>query len=98
MAPGKAAIAAASASLIAFPEEVAATSSTMLAPGAIACAYSTSRLVSMVQPKTSCFVLTLMLTCGQVVGSSGVCEFPQKMVKDGGGGIPNVESNRARSF
>src|SRR5216683_5752401 len=91
-------MAAASASLMAFPDEVAATSRTMLAPGAMACAYSTSRLVSMVQPNSSCSGFTLMLTVGHVVGSSGVGELPQNIVKDGGAGITKRASNNARSL
>ena|SRR3989442_9644431 len=98
MAPGYAAMAAVSASLMAFPDEVAATSRTMLAPGAIAWAYSTSRLVSMVQPNSSCSGFTLMLTFGQVVVSSGVGELPQNIVKDGGAEIPKRASNNARSL
>src|SRR5216683_4121749 len=91
-------MAAVSASLMALPDEVAATSRTMLAPGAIAWAYCTSRLVSMVQPNSSCSGFTLMLTFGQVVGSSGVGELPQKIVKDGGAEIPKRVSNNARSL
>src|SRR2546425_13063730 len=90
-------MAAVSASLMAFPDEVAATSRTMLAPGAMAWAYSTSRLVSMVQPNSSWNRFALMLTVGHVVGSRGVGELPQNIVKDGGGGIPKRESNSARS-
>jgi hypothetical protein len=97
MAPGKAAMAAVSASLIEFPDEVEATSRTMFAPGAMAWAYSTSRLVSIVQPNTSCFGFTLILTIGHVVGSNGVGELPQNIVKDGGAGIPKRASNSARS-
>src|SRR5947199_1493185 len=91
-------MAAVSASLIAFPDEVDATSRTMLAPGAMAWAYSTSRLVSIVQPNTPCFGFALILTTGQVLGSSGVGELPQNIVKDGGGGIPKTVSNNARSL
>src|SRR5437867_6789153 len=98
MAPGKAAIAAASASLIAFPEEVAATTRTMLAPGAIACAYCTSRLVSIVHENTPCIGFVLMLTCGHVLVSKGVGELPQNIVKDGGAGIPKTASKSARSL
>src|SRR5467141_718123 len=98
MAPGYAAIAAVSALLMAFPEEVAATSRTMLAPGAMAWAYSTSRLVSMVQLNSACFGFTLMLTVGHVVGSRGVGELPQNIVNDGGAEIPNRASNNARSL
>src|SRR6266852_4078773 len=87
-----------SASLIAFPDEVDAMSRTMLAPGAMAWAYSTSRLVSIVQPNSSCTGFTLMLTFGQVVGSSGVGELPQKIVKDGGAEIPKRVSNNAKSL
>src|SRR6266571_9318957 len=90
-------MAAVSASLIAFPDEVDATSRTMLAPGAMAWAYSTSRLVSMVQPNSSCFGFALMLTTGHVLGSSGVGELPQNIVKDGGAEIPKRVSNNASS-
>src|SRR5262245_21076334 len=50
MLPGYCLMAAASAKLIAFPELVGATTSTMFAPGAMAWAYSTSKLVSTAQP------------------------------------------------
>src|SRR5216683_1131839 len=85
-------MAAVSASLMALPDEVEATSRTMLAPGAIAWAYCTSRLVSMVQPNSSCFGFTLMLTTGQVLVSRGVGELPQNIVKDGGAGIPKAST------
>ena len=98
MAPGKAAMAAASASLIAFPDEVAATSKTMFAPGAIACAYCTSRLVSIVHENTPCIGFVLMLTCGHVLVSKGLGELPQNIVNDGGAGIPKAESNNAKSL
>ena len=39
-----------------------------------------------------------MLTFGQVVGSRGVAELPQNMVKDGGAGIPKRASKSARSL
>src|SRR2546427_1581139 len=91
-------MAAVSASLIAFPDEVDATSRTMLAPGAMAWAYSTSRLVSIVQPNSSCFGFALMLTTGQVVVSRGVGELPQNIVNDGGAGIPKRASNNAKSL
>src|ERR1700758_1738266 len=97
-APRNALIAACSASLIALPEEVAATSSTMFAPGATACAYWTSRLVSIDQPNTSCLGFDVIGTCGHVDESNGVGLFPQKIVNDGGAGIRNAVSNRARSF
>src|SRR5437899_12185081 len=90
-------MAAVSASLIAFPDEVDATSRTMLAPGAMAWAYSTSRLVSMGQPNSSCFGFALMLTTGHVLASSGGGELPQDIVKDGGAEIPRRASNNARS-
>ena len=91
-------MAAASASLMEFPDDVDATSRTMFAPGAIAWAYSTSRLVSMVQLKTPCFGFTLIFTIGHVEGSNGVGEFPQNMVNDGGAAIPKRASNNARSL
>src|SRR6266852_6822818 len=91
-------MAAVSASLMALPDEVEATSRTMLAPGAIAWAYSTSRLVSMVQPNSSCSGFAKMLTVGHVVGSRGVGELPQNIVKDGGAEIPKRASNNARSL
>src|SRR6266849_190825 len=91
-------MAAVSASLIAFPDDVAATSRTMFAPGAMAWAYSTSRLVSMVQLNSSCSGFALMLTVGHVVGSRGVGELPQNIVKDGGAAIPKRASNNARSL
>src|SRR5438477_11041087 len=86
-------MAAVSASLIAFPDEVDATSRTMLAPGAMAWAYSTSRLVSIVQPNSSCFGFALMLITGHVLGSSGVGELLQNIVIDGGGEIPKRAAN-----
>src|SRR5713226_488696 len=90
-------MAAASASLIAFPEEVAATSRTMLAPGAIAWAYSTSRLVSMLHPKGS---WGFPPKWPPLVTKEGVVHPPggQIIVKDGGGGRRNTASKRARSF
>src|SRR6267143_3591656 len=91
-------MAAVSASLIAFPDDVLATSSTMFAPGAMACAYSTSRLVSMLHPKTSCLRFEVIGTFGHVLGSSGVTELPQNIVKDGGAGIPKIASKSARSL
>src|SRR5690242_216382 len=95
---GKAAIAAASALLMALPDDVAATSRTMFAPGAIACAYCTSRIVSIVQPNSPCLGFPLILTTGQVLVSKGVGEFPQNMVNDGGAGIPKAASNVAKSL
>src|SRR5205807_7450587 len=91
-------MAAVSASLIAFPDEDAATSRTMLAPGAMAWEYCTSRLVSMVQPNSSCLGFALMLTVGHVLGSRGVGELPQNIVKEGGAGIPKRASNTAKSL
>src|SRR5438094_9203322 len=90
-------MAAVSASFIAFPDEVDATSSTMLAPGAMAWAYSTSRLVSIVQPNTSCRGLALILTTGHVLGSSGVGELPQDTVKVVGAGMRKCTSSNTRS-
>src|SRR5438128_2789433 len=83
---------------MALPEEDAATSRTMLAPGAIACAYSTSRLVSIDHPNTSCLGLAVIGTVGHVEGSNGVALLPQKIVKDGGAEMPNTASNSARSL
>ena len=40
----------------------------------------------------------MIFTVGHVLGSSGVGELPQNIVKDGGGGIPKMASNRARSL
>src|SRR6267143_832645 len=97
-APGYAAIAAVSALLRALPEDVEATSRTMLAPGAIAWAYSTSRLVSIPQPSSPCNGFPLMLTVGQVEMSRGVGESPQNIVKDVGAGTPKRASNNARSL
>src|SRR6267143_2560472 len=91
-------MAAASALLMAFPDEVDATSRTMLAPGAIAWAYSTSRLVSIVQPNTPCFGFVLISNIGHVFVSRGVGELPQNIVKDGGAAIPKTASNNARSL
>jgi hypothetical protein len=39
-----------------------------------------------------------MLTVGHVLGSSGVGELPQNIVKDGGAEIPKRVSNNARSL
>ena len=39
-----------------------------------------------------------MLTTGHVLGSSGVGELPQNIVKLGGAEIPKAESNNARSL
>src|SRR5690242_13934617 len=100
MAPGNAAMAAVSALLIALPDDVSATTSTMLAPGAIAWAYSTSRLVSIVQPNSPCFGFAVAprLTVGHVEVSNGVGESPQNIVNDGGAGMWKTASNNARSF
>src|SRR6266571_1559486 len=98
IAPGNAAMAAFSAELIALPKDVEATSRTMFAPGAMAWAYSTSRLVSTAQPAWSwCKLFALRLTVGHVLISNGVGELPQNMVKEGGAEIPNTESNSAKS-
>src|SRR5260370_15981207 len=88
MLPGYFAMAAVSATLIAFPELVEATTRTMFAPGAMAWAYCTSRLVSMLQPTSPWCELR-----GAKVGHpSG-----QKIVKDGGAGMWKTASNVARS-
>src|SRR5437867_8824556 len=52
----------------------------------------------MVQPNWPCGFWLLMLTLGQVLTSNGVGELPQKIVNEGGAGIPNTASNRARSL
>src|SRR6266849_1914658 len=83
---------------MAFPDDDAATSRTMLAPGAMAWEYCTSRLVSMVQPNSSCLGFALMLTVGHVLGSRGVGELPQNIVNEGGAAIPKRASNTARSL
>src|SRR5258708_23292599 len=88
MLPGYFAIAAASATLIAFPELVAATTRTMFAPGAMAWAYCTSRLVSMLQP-TSPWCELFGANVGHPSG--------HRIVKDGGGGRWKILSNVARS-
>src|SRR6266852_780102 len=87
--PGYFLMAKASAELMALPELVEATTSTIFAPGAMAWAYSTSRLVSKAQPSTP-WSLFLKLDDGHPSG--------QRMVKDGGSGMPKVLSNTARSF
>src|SRR5712692_9584386 len=92
MAPGYRPMAVASASLIAFPEEVEATSRTMLALGAIAWAYSTSRDVSMDHPNSSCVGFRkLVLIFGQL-------PLPQSIVKLGGAGILKNTSKKDRSL
>src|ERR671922_958542 len=83
---------------MALPDDVAATSNTIFAPGAMAWAYSTSKLVSMVHPNTSCLGFVLMLALLHWLESNGLGAFPQKMVKDGGLGIPKTASKTARSF
>src|SRR6266516_2070677 len=99
IAPGNAAIAAVSAELIELPDEVDATSRTMLAPGAIAWEYSMSRVVSTDQPIWSWKALCeLKFTTGHVEVSNGVGEFPQKMVNEGGAGILKTLSKVARSL
>src|SRR6266699_2877179 len=98
-APGNAAIAEASAELIALPEDVEATSRTMFAPGAIAWEYSTSRVVSTDQPIWSWMsCCELKVTVGHVDVSKGVGELPQNIVNDAGAGIPKTVSNVARSL
>src|SRR5207247_1560644 len=81
-------MAAASATLIAFPELVEATTSTIFAPGAIAWAYCTSKLVSTLQPASS-WCLSLGAKTGHPSG--------HRIVKDGGAGTWNSASNVARS-
>src|SRR2546428_14112766 len=81
-------MAAASAALIAFPELVEATTSTISAPGAMAWAYCTSKLVSTLQPASSWCV-----SWGAKTGHpSG-----HRIVKDGGAGMWNSASNVARA-
>src|SRR5713226_6182386 len=89
MLPGNCTIAAASAVLIALPAGLGATTSTIFAPGAIAWAHSTSKVVSMVQP-TSPRNVFRGLKVGHPAG--------QRIVKDGGSGMPKVVSKTLRSF
>src|SRR5260370_40918712 len=89
MLPGYSLMALASAELMALPELVEATTSTMFAPGAMAWAYSTSRLVSTVQPSSPWCALR-----GLKVGHpSG-----HRIVNEGGGGMLKTLSNKARSL
>src|SRR6058998_3110255 len=81
-------MAAASATLIAFPELVEATTSTIFAPGAMAWAYCTSKLVSTLQPASS-WCVSLGAKTGHPSG--------HRIVKDGGAGTWNSASNVARS-
>src|SRR5260370_33094316 len=89
MLPGNVAMALDSEVLITLPCGDAATPRTIFAPGAMAWAHSTSRLVSTVQLISACGMF-LGLNVGQPVG--------QRIVKDGGAGIPKVLSKTARSF
>src|SRR2546425_8831169 len=89
MLPGNCAMGAASTVLIALPELVGATTRTIFARGAIAWAHSTSRVVSMVHP-ISPWNLFLGLKVGHPAG--------QRIVNDGGSGMPKVPSKAARSF
>src|SRR5256885_798416 len=80
-------MAAASAALIAFPELVEATTSTIFAPGAMAWAYCTSKLVSTLQPASSWCV-----SWGAKTGHpSG-----HRIVKDGGAGMWNRDRKSTR--
>src|SRR5712692_1607129 len=88
MLPGWAAMAFVSAVLIALPDEVLATTSTMFALGAMACAHCTSRLVSMLQPNSSWWVL-FGLNVGQPV--------PHSTVNEGGSGRWKMASKSCRS-
>src|SRR5437867_929745 len=81
--PGNCAMAAASTALIALPELVGATTRTIFAPGAIAWAHSTSKLVSMLHP-ISPWDGFLGLNVGHPAG--------QRTTNDGGSGIPKVLS------
>src|SRR6267143_4387846 len=80
----------ASATLIAFPDDVDATTRTMFAPGAIAWAYSTSRLVSIDQPISSWNVL--------LGANAGHPPVGHRIVKEGGAAMPKVLSKTVRSF
>src|SRR6266566_8068739 len=82
-------MAAASAALIAFPELVEATTSTIFAPGAIAWAYCTSKLVSTLQPAS--------LWCVSLGAKTGHPFWGHRIVKDGGAGMWNSASKVARS-
>src|SRR5712692_3478959 len=84
-------MALASALLIALPELVEATTNTIFAPGAMAWAYSTSKLVSIAQPNKPWRVLAVIGVAGHPAGS-------HRMVNDGGAGMPKRLSNKARSF
>src|SRR5207247_11314315 len=76
----------------------AGAASTRLAPRGTASAHCYSRLVSVVQLNSPCCGVLLRFITGQVVGSRGVGELPQKIVKDGGAGIPQTASKSARSL
>src|SRR5207244_13312238 len=82
-------MAAASAALIAFPELVEATTSTIFAPGAMAWAYCTSKLVSTLQPAS----LWCVSLGAQTAHPSG-----HRIVKDGGGGTWNSASKVAGAW
>src|SRR5436309_15284578 len=81
-------MAAAAATVVGCPAVVEPTTSTTLAPGAIASAYCTSKLVSTLQP-ASAWCLSLGAKTGHPSG--------HRIVKDGGAGTWNSASNVARS-
>src|SRR6266849_10073190 len=87
--PGYFLMAKASAELMALPELVEATTNTIFAPGAMAWAYSTSKLVSISQPNTPWRLLAVIGVAGHPAGS-------HRMVNDGGAGMPKRLSNKAR--
>src|SRR5580704_8540003 len=86
LTPGRV-IADCTAALISDAAPVAATTSTILAPGAIACAHCTSSEVSMAHI-TSSFCASL---------KTGQPSVGHTMVKLGGSGMANVRSNIAKS-